>query len=104
MPEFFYLLINYPALILIPVTVFAALGLWSPSRTGWVATAAWVAYLGYEIGMNAGVFCSGDECLRRTPLYLVYPLLALLSLVALAQVYVRIRDKRYRERLSRTRR
>ena len=104
MPEFFYLLINYPALILIPVTVFAALGLWSHSRTVWVATAAWVAYLGYEIGMNAGVFCSGEECLRRTPLYLVYPLLALLSLVALAQVYVHIRDERIRERLSRTRR
>jgi hypothetical protein len=40
----------------------------------------------------------------RTPLYLVYPLLALLSLVALVQVYVHIRDERYRDRLSRTRR
>jgi len=54
--------------------------------------------------MNAGVFCSGDGCLSRTPLYLVYPLLALLSLVALAQVYVHIRDRRYRERLSKSRR
>jgi len=104
MPEFFYLLINYPALILVPVVFFAALALWSHSRTAWVSAAAWVAYLGYEIGMNAGVFCSGDGCLSRTPLYLVYPLLALLSLVALAQVYVHIRDRRYRERLSKSRR
>jgi hypothetical protein len=31
--------------------------------------------------------------MKRTPLYLVYPVLALLSLVALVQVYVHIRDK-----------
>jgi hypothetical protein len=104
MPEFLYLLVNYPALILVPIVVFGALGLWSRSRTAWVATVAWIAYLGYEIGMNAGVLCSGDGCVSRTPLYLVYPLLALLSLVALVQVYVHIRDERYRDRLSRTRR
>jgi len=43
MPEFFYLLINYPALILVPVVFLAALALWSPSRTAWVSAAAWVA-------------------------------------------------------------
>jgi hypothetical protein len=102
MPEILYLLINYPALILVPVTVFAALGWLSHSRTAWVAAAAWIAYLGYELGMNAGVLCSGEECIRRTPLYLVYPLLALLSIVALVQVYVHIRDQRYRDRLSRS--
>ena len=48
--------------------------------------------------MDAGVFCSGDECVKRSPLYFVYPLLAFLSLVALVQVYVHIRDKRYRQR------
>ena len=100
MPESFNLLINHPALIGIPIIVFAALALWSHSRTAWVATAAWVAYLGYELGMNAAVLCSGTECLKRTPLYVVYPLLTLLSLVALVQVYVRIRDKRDRERLA----
>ena len=103
-PEFFYLLANYPALIAAPIFIFAALALWSQSRTAWVAAAAWVLYLGYELGMNAGVLCSGDECMKRTPLYLVYPLLALLSLVALGQVYVHIRDKRRRERLSMIRR
>ena len=50
--------------------------------------------------MKAEVFCSGDGCIKRTPLYVVYPLLGFLSLVALVQVYVRIRDKRHRQRLA----
>jgi len=96
MSEFLYLLINYPALIAVPIIFFAVLALWSRSRTAWLATAAWVAYLVYELGMHTGVLCSGDECVKRTPLYFVYPILAFLSLVALVQVYVHIRDKRRR--------
>jgi len=99
MPEFLYLLVDHPTLIVAPIIFFAALALWSQSRTAWVATAAWVVYLVYELGMKAGEFCSGDACMKRTPLYVAYPLLALLSLVALVQVYVHIRDKRRRERL-----
>jgi hypothetical protein len=98
MPEFVYLLINYPALIAAPIIFFGALALWSRSRTAWVATAAWVLYLGYEIGMNAGVFCSGDGCIKRSELYIVYPVLTFVSLVALVQVYVHVRDKRRRAR------
>jgi hypothetical protein len=104
MPEYFYLLINYPALIAVPIVSFAALALWSHSRTAWVAAAAWVVYLAYETGMNAGVLCSGDGCVKRGPLYVGYPLLAFLSVVALVQVYVRIRDKRRRERVPTIRR
>jgi uncharacterized membrane protein YoaK (UPF0700 family) len=96
MPEFLYLLVNHPALIAAPIIVFASLALWSRSRTAWVAAGAWVLYLVYELGMSAGVLCSGLGCIKRTPLYVVYPLLALLSLVALVQVYVHIRDKRHR--------
>jgi hypothetical protein len=102
MPEFFYLLVNYPALIAAPIILFAALALWSHARTAWGATVAWALYLVYELGMNAGVLCSGGECMKRSPLYVVYPLLAFLSLVALVQVYVRIRDKSHRERLQTT--
>ena len=98
MPQFLYLLVNYPVLIAGPVILFAALALWSHSRTAWITTAAWVIYLLYEIGMHTGVLCSEDACIKRTPLYFVYPLLAFLSLVALVQVYVHIRDKRQRER------
>ena len=104
MPKYFYLLIDYPALIAAPIIFFAALAIWSRSRTAWVATAAWVLYLGYELGMNAGVLCSADECIKRTPLYFAYPLLAFLSLVALVQVYVHLRNRRHQHRLSTTRR
>lgn len=100
MPEFFYLLINYPVLIAAPIIVYAVLAFWSHSRTAWVATVAWVVYFGYELGMHAGVFCSGDGCIKRSELYFVYTLLAFLSVVALVQVYVHIRDKRRRQRLS----
>jgi len=92
-PEIFYLLVNHPPLIAIPIVVFAALALWSRSITAWLAAAAWNLYLVYELGMKAEEFCSGTACLKRTPLYLVYPLLALLSLVAVVQVYVHIRDR-----------
>ena len=100
MPEFFYLFVNHPALIAVPILAFGALALWSHSRTAWVTAVAWVLYLGYELGMTAGVLCSGEGCIKRTPLYFVYPLLAFLSLVALVQVYVRFRDKRRRDRLA----
>jgi len=98
MPQFFYLLVNYPALIAVPILFFGALALWSRSRTAWVATAAWVLYLIYEMGMHSGVLCGGDACEKRSPLYFAYPLLAFLSAVALVQAYVHIRDKRLRER------
>ena len=104
MPEFLFVLVNYPALIGVPIIFFAALALWSHSRTAWVATGAWVVYLVYELGMNAALFCSGEACVKRTPLYLGYPLLAFLSLVALVQVYVHIRNKRHQERLATIRR
>jgi len=104
LPEFFYLLVNYPTLIVVPIIFFAALALWSKSRTAWVATVAWNLYLIYELGMKAGEFCSGDACMKRTPLYFVYPLLAFLSVVALVLGYVHIRDKHYRKWLATTRR
>ncbi len=103
MPEFLYLLVNYPALIAIPIIFFGAVAFWSRSRTAWVATAAWAVYLVYEMGIYARVFCAGDACLRRSPLYFVYPLLAILSAVALVQAYVHVRDKRFRERRLATR-
>jgi hypothetical protein len=97
-PENFYLLIDHPTLIAVPIILFAAVALWSHSHTAWVATVAWNLYLIYELGMKAGEFCSGDACMKRTPLYVVYPLMLILSLLAVVQGYVRIRDKRARER------
>lgn len=102
LPNFLYVLVDNPTLIVIPIILFAAFALWTHSRTAWVATVAWDLYLIYELGMKAGEFCGGNACLKRTPLYVVYPLLAVLSLLAMLQGYVRIRDKRQRERLAAT--
>lgn len=99
LPESFYLLVNAPMLIAIPILLFAALALWSHSATAWVATAAWNLYLIYELGMKAEEFCTGAACLKRTPLYVVYPLLGILSMVAVVQVYVHLRDKAPRQAL-----
>ena len=92
LPEFLYLFVNSPMLIAIPILVFAALALWSRSSTAWLATMAWNLYLIYELGMKAEELCTGAACMKRTPLYVVYPLLGILSLVALVQVYVHVRD------------
>ena len=99
MPQFLYLLVDHPILIAVPIVLFAALALWSGSRTAWVATGAWVVYFLYELGMHGGVLCGSEEaCMKRWPLYFGYPLLAFLSLVALVQGYVHIRARRLRER------
>lgn len=102
LPEFLYLFVNQPLLIALPLLGFVALALWSGSTTAWLCAVAWNLYLIYELGMKAGEFCSGTACLRRTPLYVVYPLLAILSLTALVQVYVHVRDRRSRQRLVST--
>lgn len=95
-PDLLYLLVNHPLLIALPILLFAALALWSGSATAWLAATGWNLYLIYELGMKAEEFCSGTACLKRTPLYVVYPVLAILSLTALVQVYVRLRDRRSR--------
>ncbi len=100
LPDFLYLFVDRPLLIVLPIAAFAALALWSGSLTAWLAAAAWNLYLVYELGMKAGEFCEGSACLKRTPLYLVYPLLAILSLAAIVQVYVHLRDRRQRQRLN----
>lgn len=97
-PKILYLLVDHPLLIAIPILFFAGLALWSRSATAGVAAVAWNLYLIYELGMKAEEFCTGLECVKRTPLYVVYPLLALLSLLALVQGYVHIRDRRNAKR------
>lgn len=89
MPEIFYILIEYPLLILLPILVLAALALRSGSRTAWLVTAMWVLYLGYEYGIKYEVLCS--DCIRRTEMYVIYPLLGLATGVAAVQIYVHLR-------------
>jgi hypothetical protein len=92
-PEVVYVLANHPTLIAIPIVIFATLALWSRSNTAWLAPAARTQHPVYELGMKTGELCSGTVCLKRSPLYEIYPLLAILSLVVLVQVHVQLRDK-----------
>lgn len=80
-PEVFYLLVNHPTPIAIPIVIFATLALWSRSSTAWLAPAPWTQHPVYELGMKTEEFCSGTACLKRSPFYEIYPLLAILSLV-----------------------
>jgi hypothetical protein len=89
MPQIVYILIDYPALILLPIIVLAALAQWSGSKTAWVVAGLWVLYLGYELGIKYEVLCT--ECVRRPEMYVVYPLLALATAVAAVQIYVNAR-------------
>jgi hypothetical protein len=91
MPQIVYLLIDYPALILVPIVVLAALSNRSGSRTAWAVTGLWVLYLGYELGMKYEVLCT--DCIRRSEMYVVYPLLALATAVAAVQIYVHARRR-----------
>ena len=92
MSQLLYILIDYPAVIVLPIIVLAALALWSGSRTAWIVTGFWVLYLGYEFGIKYQVLCT--DCVRRTEMYVVYPLLALATGVAAVQVYVHLRQRR----------
>ena len=91
MPEIFYILIEHPPLILLPILVLGALSMWSGSRTAWAVTALWVLYLGYELGIKYQVLCT--DCVRRAEMYIVYPLLALATAVAAVQIYVRVHNR-----------
>ncbi len=92
MPQILYILIDYPPLILLPIIVLAALAYWSGSRTAWVVAVFWVLYFGYELGIQYQILCT--DCIRRTEMYIVYPLLALATGVAAVQIYVHLRQRR----------
>ncbi|MGE0161245.1 MAG: hypothetical protein AB7T31_17755 [Gemmatimonadales bacterium] len=63
---------------------FGLLWLWRRRRAAGVAAVAWGAYGVYELLMQARVLCTG-ECNIRVDLLLIYPLLLVLSLVAIAK-------------------
>ena len=91
MSQILYILIEYPLLILVPIVVLAALSLWSGSKTAWGVTALWALYFAYELGIKYEDLC--DDCVRRSEMYVVYPLLALATAVAAVQIYVRMRRR-----------
>jgi len=82
--------IVWPFLALVPAGVFAFLFARCRRVVVLVAALAWLAYFPYEQAMKMRILCSG-ECNIRVDLLLFYPLLLLVSAVA---VYVYARSIR----------
>lgn len=91
MPQIFYILIENPLLILAPIVVLTGLAAWSRSKTAWIVTGLWVLYFAYELGIKYEILC--DDCVRRSEMYFIYPLLALATAVAAVQIYVKVRQQ-----------
>ena len=74
--------------------IAAALGIMGSVRSRaltWIAAAVWLLYGLYETGMRLRLLCSG-ECNIRIDLLVIYPLLALLSIIALLNFCLRSRS------------
>lgn len=73
---------GYPWLILIPVALFFYIGIAARARFATPTAIIWLIYGIYEWLMYARILCSGD-CDARIELAFIYPVLLLLSLMAL---------------------
>lgn len=73
--------IGYPFLALVPAVVLALMYARCRRAIVLAASLAWLAYFAYEQAMNWRILCTG-ECNIRVDLLLFYPLLALLTLIA----------------------
>jgi hypothetical protein len=74
------LFIQWPLLAAMPGLLF--LGLYRLLRRRWTmyASIAWLLYALYEVGMHWRLLCTG-ECNIRVDLLLIYPALAMVSLI-----------------------
>lgn len=77
------IMIGFPFLALMPVALFAFFYVRSKRRVTLVAALAWLAYFPYEQAMKLRILCTG-ECNIRVDLLLFYPLLAIISVMAVA--------------------
>jgi hypothetical protein len=73
--------VAYPALALLPAVVFGLLAYRTRRRAVWTAAVVWLLYAGYEAAMARRILCSG-ECNIRVDLLLLYPILLVLSGIA----------------------
>jgi len=92
--EVFYralgVMIEWPWLALLPAFILLVLYARTRKLSALVAGLAWVGYCLYESGMKLRILCSG-ECNIRIDLLLIYPALAVLSLLALARACLALR-------------
>jgi hypothetical protein len=89
----FTVFVALPLLALLPAAGFAALYWASGRRLVAAAAVLWCLYAFYELAMHRRLLCSG-ECNIRVDLLLLYPVLWMVSLVALITGIVAIRRRR----------
>ena len=81
MTSLFDLLISHPWIALLPGLAFATAGFRRGSAPAWAAAVVWVLYAAYETGMRYRILCTG-ECNIRLDLFIIYPLLFVVSVAA----------------------
>ena len=77
--------VQWPWLALVPGALFAAAWVRRRRTVVLAAALAWLAYFPYELGMKLRMLCTG-ECNIRVDLLLLYPLLAVISVLALVAI------------------
>jgi hypothetical protein len=75
-------LLAYPWIAVVLGAAFMGLWMWRRRRMAAIASVVWVLYGAYEYLMLKRVLCSG-ECNIRVDLLLIYPVLAIGSVIAL---------------------
>ena len=76
--------IAYPSLALVVAACFAGFWWWRRRISAALAAIAWCVYVGYEYLMLTRLLCTG-ECDIRVDLLLIYPVLLILSIIAVVQ-------------------
>jgi len=80
--QFMASLVEYPLLAAFPFLVLTGLYLLTKRRFILIVALCWAFYMPYEFGMKWRLLCTG-ECNIRLDLLLIYPALAVLSVIAL---------------------
>ena len=80
-------LISQPALAVMPAAVFFACFAVTKSKMALIAGVIWFTYCLYEYAMKYRILCSG-ECNIRIDLFIIYPVLIVAALAALAAVVI----------------
>src|SRR5262245_44188388 len=84
--------VAYPLGAVLVGAIFLALYRHAARRRLLITGVLWMLYAAYEYGMKQRILCSG-ECNIRVDLLLLYPLLFLLSAMALISYALFLRDR-----------
>lgn len=78
--------VRYPLLALMPAAFFGLMYFVGKQRFVLLVAKIWAVYFLYELSIKLKLICSG-ECNIRVDLLLIYPVLAILSAIAIVAIY-----------------